>query len=312
MATNKVVPINKESWLELRTANINSTEVSALFNMNPYMSAYELGLLKSGKIADAFEETERMKWGTRLQDAIARGVAEDLGFQVRKLNAYYTIPDVRMGSSFDFEIVSHDDGPGLMEIKNVDKFIYRNNWTDEEAPAHIELQVQHQMEVADREWAIIVALVGGNEVKIIHRKRDRTVGAALRKVVSMFWENLANGILPEKNFEQDSKFIISLYGTSDDSIYNAVGDEKVSTLAENYNKLATEVRMLEKSRDAAKAELLTLIGEAGKVIGDSFTITTSRTKDSAGTLITQEMVGTTIGGRSGYRQFKFTQKGAAE
>lgn len=310
MASTKVLPVNRESWLELRAANINSTEVSALFDMNPYMSAYELGLLKSGKIEDSFEETERMTWGLRLQDAIAKGVAEDLGWKIRKLNAYYTLPDIRMGSSFDFEVIANDElGTGLMEIKNVDGFIYKRNWKEDEAPAHIELQVQHQMEVADKDWCLIVALVGGNTVKTIMRKRDRKVGEVLRKKVEQFWGNLDKDVLPPVNFLNDSEFVIDLHQDSTEEVFDATGDEKIDTLVRRYNHADHEVKFWTREKDSIKAEFLLLVGPVGKVVGKGFTVNTTRTKDSEGTLVTPEMVGTYVGGRKGYRQFKINVEG---
>jgi hypothetical protein len=38
-----------------------------------------------------------------------------------KLDVYMSDLDIRMGSSFDFQIDSSSDGPGIMEIKNVDR-----------------------------------------------------------------------------------------------------------------------------------------------------------------------------------------------
>lgn len=312
--TTKITPINKDAWLELRAVNINSTESSALpgIDRNPYMSAYELGLIKAGMVTDPFEENERMVWGRRLEEAIARGVAEDLGWKIRKLNAYMTIPEIRMGSSFDFEVVANEElGTGLMEIKNVDGFIYRSKWTEDEAPAHIEIQVQHQMEVADKNWCLIVALVGGNTVKTIMRKRDRKVGAALRKAVAKFWENLDKGILPQIDYQKDAEFVIDLHQDATEEVLDATGNAAIETLVKRYNNASAEATQWTREKDSAKAELLTLIGDAGKVTAPNFTITATRTKDSEGTLITPAMVGTYIGARKGFRQFKINVKEGA-
>lgn len=50
-------------------------------------------------------------------------------------------------------------------------------------------------------------------------------------------------------------------------------------------------------------------GEASKIISTRYgTITCGTTKDSIGTLVTPEMVGTYIGARKGYRQFRINLK----
>ena len=39
----KEIPItNKQDWLEYRLLDVTSTEVSALFNVNPYQTEFEL------------------------------------------------------------------------------------------------------------------------------------------------------------------------------------------------------------------------------------------------------------------------------
>jgi hypothetical protein len=70
--------------------------------------------------------------------------------------------------------------------------VYHRNWIDDgegniEAPEHIEMQIQHQMEVADIDWCCLVALVGGNTQKVhLPRKRDREIGGNIRaKVVNV-------------------------------------------------------------------------------------------------------------------------------
>ena len=66
---------DKEHWLALRSVDVTSTEVSALFGANQYLTKYELWhRKKAGKVVK-IEENNFMKWGTRLQDSIAAGIA---------------------------------------------------------------------------------------------------------------------------------------------------------------------------------------------------------------------------------------------
>ena len=46
------------------------------------------------------------------------------------------------------------------------------------------------------------------------------------------------------------------------------------------------------------------IGDAEKVIGNGWTISAKAVSDNPGKTITQEMVGTMIGARKGYRDFR--------
>ena len=58
-------------------------------------------------------------------------------------------------------------------------------------------------------------------------------------------------------------------------------------------------------------EILERIGKASKVISPLGSISCGQTKASLGTLITADMVGTRIGAREGFRNFRFTAKKGA-
>ena len=106
-------PENKAHWLELRSMDITSTEVSALFGISPYKTHFELWHQHKDGLITEIEENERMRWGSRLQNAIAEGIAEDEGWQIRLMDEYVRDPARRMGSSFDFGIESTAKGMDL-------------------------------------------------------------------------------------------------------------------------------------------------------------------------------------------------------
>ncbi len=300
-----IQPKDEKHWLELRRKDVTSTEVAALFGLSPYMTAYELWHRKHDNLEVAFDVNERMKWGTRLQDSIAAGIAEDYDIRVRPMKEYMRIAELRMGSSFDFKYnykMDAEDSPplGILEIKNVDSLAFKDGWVIDgdnvEAPAHIEIQVQHQMAVSGVEHALIGALIGGNRVVLIKREPDQEVVAAIKKRIREFWDSVRNNIEPKPDFSKDSDFIARLYSFAEPGkIFNA--DERVSRLAMGYKQAAREAKEATEKKDAAKAEILTLIGSAEKVLGDKFSI-------SAG------LIGPTHVEyeREGYRNFKINWK----
>ena len=186
MPTKQIPITDTQSWLENRLLDVTSTEVSALYDLSPYQTEFELYHQKKEKLVVRIDDNERMLWGRNLESAIAHGAADTMGWEIYKFDDYLSNPETRMGSSFDYKITKSnkfdqpDEGVGILEIKNVDGIAYRKNWKDDgngniEAPEHIELQIQHQMEVADIKWCALVALVGGNTQKIIFRKRDHAI-----------------------------------------------------------------------------------------------------------------------------------------
>ena len=302
-----ILPEDKATWLALRGQDITSTDVSALFGLSPYTTAFELWQKKAGAIEDSFEENERMKWGTRLQDTIARGIGEDEGWNVRARNVYTRIPERRIGSSFDFEIVGHADGPGLLEIKNVDYLVYRDTWSEEdgliEAPAHIELQLQHQLLATGRSWGVIAALVAGNTVKLVHRKADLELRESILTQVAMFWASIAANRPPAPDYKADFKTLKKLLGPSQEgAVLDARGDSRFDDLIAQYQHVSSEIKGLEEIKEAAKAQLLELTGSAEKVVGSNWSI-------SAGMVATKEIPATV---RQAYRNFRVNLKKSAK
>jgi putative phage-type endonuclease len=313
MATEIIEIESQEQWLGERAKDVTSTEVSALYGLSPYLTEFELFHNKRDNVIVRIEPNERMRWGNRLESAIAHGVAEDQGWDISKLNVYARDPAARIGSSFDFKINSSSDGPGILEVKNVDWLQYQRNWIDDgagniEAPEHIELQIQHQMEILDYSWTALTVLVGGNEQKVILRNRDREIGADIRQRVAAFWERVQNNTAPSPDYTADAEFIIKQLRADADAGLVAESDASLDQLIEQYAFLTRSIKEQDELKDATKAQILERIGKASKLVSPLGTISCGVTKDSPGTLITADMVGTYQGARKGYRQFRFTPK----
>ena len=308
--TTKSYPItDKQSWLENRLLDVTSTEVSALFNLNPYQTEFELYHQKKDKVVVNIDDNERMAWGRRLEDSIALEFAERKKFKVEQFDVYMRDPDSRMGSSFDYKIVSEDQ-PAILEIKNVDAMAYRKNWVeyDEETispPDHISLQLQHQLEITGYNIGYIVALVGGNTLKVVKSKRDPEIGKIIKEKVKNFWQRIKTNTPPDVDYTKDAQYIMkSLCNQADASlILNA--DTDMDQLIAEYNLVNKEYDSLGKTRNAIKAQILDMSQNASKIISVNGTISCGMSKPSKGKLITQDMVGTYQNPRKGYRMFRF-------
>jgi len=287
MNTEIITPKNEPHWLELRTNDITSTDVSALFNISPYLTHFELWHRKKNKTVVELEPSEVMKWGQRLQDAIAHGVAEDNGWEIRRMAEYIRIPELRIGSSFDYELFPLEYNPkdvnftelGILEIKNVFGLIFKDQWLEDEggnieAPPHIEIQVQHQLLVSDRAFAYIATLVSGNKVVLLKREPNPSIQQAIKTKCAEFWASIDSGEEPKPDFSQDAEFIGKLMNYAEPGkVVDFRSDTSFQEKCEEHKRLGDIEKDAKTKRDAIKAELLTKIGDAEKVLGDGFSIT---------------------------------------
>lgn len=312
-----IVPADEQSWLDMRAKDITSTEAAVLFGCSPYLTLYELWHRKKEQKVVTLAANERMKWGNRLQDAIAAGVAEDEKWTIRKMKEYIRLPDLRMGSSFDFYRFPGKPGEAsmdfldgeLLEIKNVDSLAFRDGWmeTDDslEAPLHIEFQVQHQLAVSGLKACTLAALVGGNRKVLIRRERDEKAIDAIKREVAAFWKSIEEGIAPKPDFSKDAEFIVKQYGFADPGkVLHAEDNAELKRLAQEYTALGRAAKDADERKKAVKAQLLPLLGDAEKAYGDGFTI-------SAG-LIGPKTVSYTADGYRDFRVFWKKTKQAEE
>jgi predicted phage-related endonuclease len=156
-----------------------------------------------------------VRWGDRLEAAIAAGVADDLDLiGMEKLADYRRLSNLRLGASYDFEAQNENGLRILVEVKNVDAWEFREKWNGEGdslmAPPHIELQVQTQLMLhPGAAYSIIAVLVGGNTLHTLRRERDHELAEEIRNRVSAFWASVEAHQPPPADYVRDADLLLS-------------------------------------------------------------------------------------------------------
>jgi len=273
----------EEEWLAERRKCITSSEIAALFGESSYCTEYELFHRKRNDVEIAYEDDERKKWGRRLENPIAQGIAEDRGWEIKPLKVFMTHAEFeRYGSSFDFEIRRGNE-KGLFELKNVDYKKYKEKWLVEgeeiEAPVGIELQLQSELEVANSNntepytFGVIGALVGGNKPIVIERSWDKEMGRLMLGKAKLFWHAVDNNFEPMPDFERDGEIIKLLYSGTDGQEIDLSNDNRIASLVADYPALQAATSAAKKAQDAAKAEIAAAMKTAALAKCGDFYIT---------------------------------------
>jgi putative phage-type endonuclease len=295
--TNLIEFESEAEWLAARHRDITSTEVAALFGLSPYHTAFDLAVQKQLEQAPTLQDSDRIRWGRRLQDTIAQGVADDKAWKIAAMDLTYARhPSVKLGASFDYLI--DGDNPGVLEIKNVDSLIFLKDWEENEAPAHIELQLQTQLELMDVSWGCIAAFVGGNRLEYRHRERDLEVGARIIAKASEFWELLDAGKLPDPLMPEDAATLISLYQYAEaGKVYDGLRDSELHEYCMQYASAAQAEKFASEEKEVAKARILERIGSAEKALGSGFRVSAGMVPETPVQYV-----------RKAYRSFRVTEK----
>ena len=302
---------DRNEWLRQRSQDLTSTDCACLFGFSPYGRSY-FDLWHEKRHGDVGQITEdsRMRRGKQMERAIAEMYASDYEKQYARASDYCRIPELRIGSSFDFfEINGTGARVAIWECKNVDYIAFKNGWTvtDDfiEAPPYIEFQVQHQMLVSGISRAVIVALIGGNDLRVLEREADDAVHREIIARAAKFWQSVDANEPPDPVFPGDAESFIRQRAYAEPGrLLDLRDDPEACALFAAFNAKQAAVKAAELERDTAKARLIERTGDAETAIFPNGTWSAPMIAPSEGTLITPDMVGQRYGQRAGFRRFQ--------
>jgi hypothetical protein len=163
--------------------------------------------------------------------------------------------------------------------------------------------LQHQLEVADNyDWGVIIAFTSLYNYVPYFRERDREMGAGLTKLVRKFWADVEAGNEPEPDFYRDSAVINALYRNAGGEPIDKTEDEVFEVLCSKLKRLKDEEKDVKEEKEATQAMIHRILEDAGGCFTKRFSVDAGWTKGSAGTVVTEEMVGDVIGAKKGYRK----------
>lgn len=268
----RVEPGSKE-WHAIRATTVGSSEVAALFDASPYLTRFELYHRKLGTIADGIEDSERMFWGRMLEEKIAEGAAQKHSWELIRPRGYYMHPTIKgMGATPDMLAEAKDKpGLGILEVKNVDGLQFRREWLNDEPPLHYLLQLQDLLACTGLAWGAIVALIGGNDLKVFHYDRHAEAITRIQNAVVRFWQDVAAKQEP-RAVAEDLEIMKKIFPASAALEVDLTTDNELPSLCADFLHANEERKALEKRENAAKAEILRKVGMATFVRCNGFNI----------------------------------------
>ena len=298
---------SRDQWLGLRHPNVNSTEIPALYGLHPRMTEYELWHKKAGPLAPEEPPTEDMEMGLLHEPTVALVTGRRLGVNLVRSDVYMQIPEIRLGSSFDYFF---EDGETIVEIKTTSERYFHSHWKELhggefEAPIHIEIQAQAQMAVSGIRKLIIAVMVGGQKIYLSRRVLDDEVARSIMEYVTRFWANLKAGTPPPPDYRRDGDFIVSRMRDVNAG-ETIVADEALTEKVAAFISLRAQNAECEKNMAALRAEIIDTAKTASRIVVPSGVLYCGKTSPSKGTTVTQEMVGTVIGVRGGGRMLRYS------
>jgi predicted phage-related endonuclease len=289
-----------------RAGHVGASEVAALFDASPYVTRFELWHRKTGNIATpdfmapGAPNNERIEAGIRLEPAIIEWACDKWGY-IRRPTPKHLSNGKGLGGHPDQLVTCPERGDGLLEVKTAD-WLIRKKWGDE-PPLHYLLQSQSYAGLASVNWCDVVVLVGGNSLERFTYEFRPKIFADIERRVVEFWQSVRANDPPPPDFARDGDTLAQLLGEPTEEVIDLRHDNAADDLALNFIMAKQRRDEAEQDMEEAKTALLMKIGDAGYAMLPNHRISANQTKGSAGKLVTEEMIGTYVGARKGWRRF---------
>ncbi len=221
--------------LEARRHVIGGSDIAAIAGLNPYRSPLAVYLNKRGEVEDQ-PDNERMLWGRKLEDVVARHFAEVNEVKVQRVNRMLVHPKYPMfGANLDRLVVKPRS---VLEVKTGSAH-GKQAWSEETIPPYYELQLRWYLMVTGLKEGWVAALLGGQEYIERHITRDKEIEDYLIQIALDFWKMVEDGTPPEP-VAQDTDLIKAMHPRS----------EAISiVLPDDTDMMLAELHLLKVARD---------------------------------------------------------------
>jgi putative phage-type endonuclease len=190
--------MDRGEWLRERKNYIGGSEIAIICGI-PSFNKTALDVYLDKTSDDISEDTNAaMRWGTLLEDIIAKEYAQVTGYDVEiEPNTIYHPEYKFLGANIDRWV---DNKKHVLECKTAG-FNKAKDWGEEgtdQIPESYLLQVAYYASICDVPKVDIAVLIGGQDFRIYTYKRNTELEDKLIKIACNFWYNHIEKRIPPK------------------------------------------------------------------------------------------------------------------
>lgn len=181
------MPITEQQRIE-RRKGIWASDVPKICGVDPYGSAYDVWLEKTGKLPDERVSNDAADTGTRFEPVIVNWAEEQLGQLERDVELFDS--DLHLGAHLDAQIVENDR-PVEAKTSGLHGPV-KEDWGDygtDNVPERVTIQTHVQMLVAKSDLCYVPAFIGGRGFMMYEIPFDKDLASAIAERAIDFWDN---------------------------------------------------------------------------------------------------------------------------
>jgi putative phage-type endonuclease len=252
--------------LDERLSGIGSSDAPAVLGVNPYRSAVDVYLEKTGEREPAdLTDNQAVHFGNVLEDVIATEYVRRTGCKVRRRNQTFRHADYPHMVCHPDRTIDH--ARTILECKTAGQYM-ADAWGEagsDEVPDEYLVQVTHQMIVMGYEHADLAVLIGGRDFRIYQLALDAELADILITREGQFWnDHVLAGLPPEP---ADAHDLISLY-PADSGNAELASAETVETVAE-LKRVRAGIKAMEDHKTTLEQTIKTEMKDAAALVDDT-------------------------------------------
>ena len=246
--------------IEERKTGIGASESAAIVGLHPYMSAYKLWMIKTGKLIEDLSDNDNIWWGTHLEAVIADRYAYETD------QVLLSDPQTFRSKTCNY-MIAHPDRfiegtKKLVEIKTA--WYSPESWGEsgsDQIPHQYVIQCQHQLACVGDEYDevdLVVFFKNICKISVYTVKRNANLIKDIEAAVTRFWlEHVQAEIAPALMSADDCKLAFPK-NTIDDCIEATPFELNV---LKSYKAADASINELEDIKENCKKQLFEVIGE---------------------------------------------------
>lgn len=251
-----ITPDLEPAWLAERQNSLGGSEAAVALGISPYAAPIDLWIEKTTGRRQIVQ-TEAMEWGKILEPVILAKYEERTDFRVVDHQLFARDASCPWMTATLDGIARYPDHNRVVEVKTAS--VYADGWGpdgSDQIPDPYRVQVMHQMAIVGFRCADVVALIGGQELRIFHIERDEALIQTIREGEALFWQHVRDGTPPT-------------YGTMDPRILALLNPEcygsvelsgELAYKLDRYEELGGRIKNDEATREDIKIEILRVLG----------------------------------------------------
>ena len=271
--------LDKTKLVAERRRAVGGTDVSCIMGVNPWRTAIDVWLEKTGKPskqAQSLAKIElKLECGNRLEPIVI-----DLFESRTDMTVHRDVPMIKH-PKYDY-MIAHVDGligdTGIFEAKTAGlNALLQKSWGTprqtaeskmDDIPIQYYYQINWYMMVTNRTYAYLAVLLGGvDDFRIYHFKRDYSLSVRMRSAVKKFWNNhVLKNTPPPPISAADANQIYPIQ-----KAHYKECTEKIKKVILKDKSLRADLKKLLSQKERLDAVITHFIGEAEGIKENKFT-----------------------------------------